>query len=517
MRKGLLLVLVVCICAGCGSSSSEYSDSYLETKPLAGQQEIKATYFFPAGYVSDGSVGYMPQLQMALRYAARWNLAVVFPSMTYLIDNEQGLEVYSGLTIDMHGAVLKTASSFTKDGQVFLGHDLENVTLSGGEIAGARDQWPESTNIVGIKILGRSANITIRDMYIHHLSSNAVRIHGIDSNNPATNITISNLHADNCCGVYVDYLQPDPGPVSGTTREDTGNTALYYVEDFKVDSCRLEHSHADGVYFYKCNRGKFTNNILNDNHMGGYDLEGSCYVDADSNTITASGSRGVSIEGGSNNNTLTNNTVSNSGREGLWSISSSHSRITGNTFANNGRKDDSGVDSNILIDNTMGIFSRDVQSQDLLIEGNTLVTSAFQSWAIRVSSTCMDIRIQHNELQGDNRTIRADAWLSGIGTVSVTANNGWHTEGNGTQQFTGNGKTTLFTIRHGLDFYDPTDFHMLNYIEIVPTFLFSGLPSDFTFNYTYDIQNLIITFNKPPPAGITFQTDWTAAIHQRRL
>ena len=516
IKKALLLVLAVCIFAGCGGSSgSSVSGSYLDQAPIEGQQEIKATYFFPAGYVSDGSIGYMTQLQMALRYAARWNLKVVFPSMTYLIDNEQGLEVYSGLTIDMHGAVLKTASSFAKDGQVFRGQDIENVTFISGEIAGARDQWAESTNIAGIKILGRSANITIRDMYIHHISSNAVRIHGIDSNNPARNITISNVHADHCCNIYVDYLEPNLGPWPGTDLEDQGNIALYYVEDFKVDRCLLENSKADGTHFYKCNRGRFTNNILYNNHMGGYFIDGCCYVDADNNTITASGSRGVSIEGGSDNCTLTNNAVSNSGREGLWLIASSHWRITGNTFANNGRKNDAMVDCNINIDNNMGTFSREVQCQDVLIEANTLVTSAFQSWAIRISSTSKDIRIQHNDLKGENKAIRADAWLSGIGTVSVIANNGWRTESNGTMEFTGDGKTKLFTIKHGLDFSDPSDIRMLNYIKIEPTFLVIGLSPDFTLNYTYDLQNLKINFSKPPPAGMVFQVDWTAAIQQK--
>jgi parallel beta-helix repeat protein len=251
--------------------------------------------------------------------------------------------------------------------------------------------------------------------------------------------------------------------------------------------------------------------------MGGYFIDGCSYVDADKNTITASGSRGVSIEGRSDNCTLTNNTVSNSGREGLWLISSSHWRITGNTFVDNGRKDDGMVDCNILIDNTMGTFSTEVQSQDLLFEANTLVTSAFQTWAIRVSSTCKDIRIQHNELKGDNKAIHADAWLSGIGTVSVFANNGWHTENNGTIEFTGNGKTTLFTIPHGIDFSDPDDYRMLNYIKMVATLLVSGLSSDFTLNYTYDVQNLKINFSKPPPAGMVFKVDWTAAILQQIL
>jgi len=128
--------------------------------------------------VTDGSVSYQRQLQEAIDAAAATGRTLVFRPMRYLLDDPAGLQLRSGLTLWMYGAVFQLSEEMDRDGQAFLGRDVVGVNLLGGEVAGLRQKWPDSVNIAGVRFVGRSARIRVRDMYLHDLSSNGVGVFG---------------------------------------------------------------------------------------------------------------------------------------------------------------------------------------------------------------------------------------------------------------------------------------------------------------------------------------------------
>ncbi len=88
-----------------------------------------------------------------------------------------------------------------------------------------------------------------------------------------------------------------------------GLIALYHVHDFTIRGCRFEDSCSDGTHFFFCERGHFTDNRVYRAMMGGYFLESCQHVLAANNIIRDNGSRGVTIERGSEFCTLTGNTI----------------------------------------------------------------------------------------------------------------------------------------------------------------------------------------------------------------
>src|SRR5262245_61967595 len=73
-----------------------------ERAPLAGggsgQSAVLVTDYFPAGFVKDGSISYLPAIQLAVDEAARTGRAVMFPPLRYRLDNPAGIRIASGLT-----------------------------------------------------------------------------------------------------------------------------------------------------------------------------------------------------------------------------------------------------------------------------------------------------------------------------------------------------------------------------------------------------------------------------------
>jgi len=373
-------------------------------------QNIYVTDYLPENYLTDGSVNYREYLQKAIDSAIKTKLTLVFPAMQYLVD-EQGLKIGSNLTITMYGAVFIVDEKCDSDGQVFIGNDIKNLNLFGGEISGRNDKWKEGVNIRGIFISGQSDNIRIKDMYIHDLTSNGIGLFG-EEESPISDVWVTDTYIDNCCNFYGDYESDKPGTEPGSVREDQGSVAFYYVNDFTVRGCRFERSRSDGTHFYKCKRGQFTDNKVYSAQMGGYFLEGCLEVTAANNIIKNNGSRGVTIERGSFNCTLIGNVVSNSGRQGLWAPNSAGLTVTGNIFDKNGRKPNGNTNYRIWNANITVNAASDpsnTYTRDYLIADNIIYTTADQIAAVHIDADkSRNIIIKNNLLQGENRTIKID-------------------------------------------------------------------------------------------------------------
>jgi parallel beta-helix repeat protein len=292
---------------------------------------------------------------------------------------------------------------------------VHDVQFFGGEIVGRNDRWPDGINVGGIRLTGACRRIRIRDMHIRDLSSNGIGIFA-SAEQPTRDVWVTDTIIQNCCNKYGDYTAPAGelrGPEKGSTRQDQGLVAFYFVNEFLVRGCRFEDSRSDGTHFFRCRAGQFVDNKVYRAKMGGYFLESCEHVLAANNVIIENGSRGVTIERGSVRCMLQGNTVEGSGREGLWLPDCRQCVVTGNLFIRNGRKPNTPRqiwNSNITINEAAPSDPSNQWTpgtQDYLIAHNTVETDASQVAAIRVVSTprLRQITIKDNLLLGANRRI----------------------------------------------------------------------------------------------------------------
>lgn len=421
-------VLSSLLCLGIAALSSTPTQAQ-----TANAEPIHVTGFFPDGYVTDGSVSYQTEIQRAIDSAALTGGEIVFAPMAYRIADPAGLRVHSNLTLRMEGATFLLDQKCAADGQLFLGQDVTSLRFHGGTIVGRNDVWPEGVNIRGIHLIGQCKDIRIRDMHMRDLSSNGIGVFAADADHPATDIRVLDTIIENCSNKYGDYqAKTNRGPEKGSKREDQGLVAMYHVHDFAVRGCRLEDSRSDGTHFFFCRRGQFNDNLVYRAKMGGYFLESCRHVVAANNVIRDNGSRGVTIERGSQFCTLNNNTISGSGREGLWIPDSLRCIITSNIFSLNGRKSNGDErhkiwNANITINQARG-DKLNTPTADYLIANNILETDQHQVAAIRVDTRTetVNIVIQGNLMIGDNRRILVEG--PNQQSVTIDQNSGGKTE-----------------------------------------------------------------------------------------
>ena len=263
-------------------------------------------------------------------------------------------------------------------------------------------------------------------MEFQHLSSNAIGLFGSEAS-AIRDVWIENAVVEDCCKRYPDYLSGEKAE-AGSVREDQGDVALYYVEDFVVRGCRFEHSRSDGTHFYCCSHGQITDNRIYRAKMGGYFLEQCQNVVGRGNIILENGSRGTTIERGSTNCVFADNIVRGSGREGLWAPDCIGLVVTGNVFDRNGRKPNGPApryvwNANITINEAVKDPSQS-PTRDYLISGNLIRSTSDQIAAIRVDAVANteSIVIRDNLLLGENRKILVEG--PERRQVSVFANHG---------------------------------------------------------------------------------------------
>jgi hypothetical protein len=501
----LAVPLVFCCCAAVAESPRCEGPS-----PTAAW--LSATEFLPEGYARDGSTSYQRQLQEALDAASRSGKGLVFPPMVYLLDDPAGLTVPSGMTLSMYGAVFRLGKNISRDGQAFRAENVRDVQFLGGEVAGRRDAWPDSVNVAGIRVYHQAARLRIRDMFFHDLSSNGIGLLG-DERTPIRDVWVSNTIVRNCCNVYVDYLEPHTGPAPGSQREDQGGIAFYYVENFLVHGCALEDSRSDGTHFFHCADGRFTDNQVVNNHMGGYFVEGCRAVLASGNLIRGNGSRGVTIERDSLDCTLVHNLVEHSGREGLWAPDVARCVVTDNLFRENGRKRHRDFDSEIKIE-TDGKFP--TVTADIRVAGNQFYTAAGQGRAVWITSGVCRVLVENNLFRGPVRLIQADPWRTGNGSAVVRHNDGWKTEDAGLATLDGDGRTRVFRIPHGLDVADPDDASLGEHVGVQPSVTAASADAAGAFWAAADSRCIAVEFRTPPPPGRgNVKLHWSAAICYR--
>ncbi len=468
--------------------------------------------YLPVGYQKDGSsVSYVSQINTAITYAvANGKKGVKFPPITFLIDSPDAIELKTGRVYNCEGTVFKVKpdqTAINADGAIFFGNAVSNITFIGGSFLGNRDSLLDSVNICGIRLSGVCANINIKDVSFDSLSSNGIRIHGTDINNMSTNIFISDCYFTKCCNKYYDYTENPPGgPYPGTGFDDQGNISLYYVNTYEVTKCKLTNSRSDGSHFVNCINGRFDNNYIYNNKMGGYFQEGCEEIIISNNIMYLNGSRGITFEpesvifqtGRKNINCILSNNISRkNGRDGAWIRDTQRCNIIGNIFDQNGTKDDDGRDYNLFLDEE----NDDGSSYDILVEGNTSITSATQENAFRIECGGDGIVVKNNLMRGSVKGIRSSSWFNGLGNTYCKNNIGWNTEKRGIITFSGNGSTSTFQFYHGLDWTDPTHNEILNYLKIYINLEALSYDASKYHRIVISMTQVTIYFLNAPPAG----------------
>lgn len=403
------------------------------------------------------------------------NQVVSFSGMKLLLSTSKGITLVSGLKLNLEGCEIDVNSSINNDGQVFFGQNISDLTLTGGIINGNRQSFPASVNIAGICLIGKSEKISITKTIFRQLSSNGIRIHGVSSNERAKNISVKGVQITECCNIYNDYSEPNPGPVPGTLRTDQGGINFYFVEDFLIENSILELSKSDGTHFYKSIRGTIKNSVIRNNKMGGYFLEGCSFVFGLSNLIQGNGSRGVTIERGSDNCSLTDNIIEKSGRDGIWIDDSQKILVKSNSISLNGRKNDVDRTYNIKItDTAWPIDSSNPKVTNIVIYSNSFNADLQQIHSIKISSSSYLVSVFNNLMQGVVRSIRPDCYSSGVGKVSITGNPGWKTESSGSFPLSLLSNSKQYFIKNNLDFYDPSDYYLRQNVQLILETSISG-------------------------------------------
>lgn len=307
----------------------------------------------------------------------------------YRIAGPTGVELRSYCELDCHGAILTAADAFAAPGQLLqTAANFSHTTISirGGQFRGQRTKWPTQQNVGGI-ILRDTDNIVVEGCEITDFNSAGLAIvntHFKDKSHPRPRrVTIANSRIARCATEYVDIRDDLYGEV-GKGSDHKAMLRLAGVRDFELRHNRLEDSFGDAKWVVGCEDGVIIGNTIENSRMGSYFIEGSIRIIGTANMIRNAGSRAVTIERGSHENTFCNNVIVNSYREGLWLMGCSECLIQGNRFENNGWRNSAGLDSAIKIE-WQEKFAKEQASYNL-ISHNVIKTRPHQDQAIWVAS-----------------------------------------------------------------------------------------------------------------------------------
>ncbi len=307
----------------------------------------------------------------------------------YRIAGPTGIDLRSYCELDCHGAILVAADTFAAPGQLMqtvANSSHTTIAIRGGQFRGQRSKWPTRQNVGGI-ILRDTDNIVVEECEITDFNSVGLAIvntHIKDKSHPRPRrVSISNNRIARCATEYVDIRDDLYGEV-GNGAEHKAMLRLAGIRDFELRHNRLEDSFGDAKWVVGCEDGVIIGNTIENSRMGSYFIEGSLRVIGTANIIRNAGSRAVTIERGSHENTFCNNVIVNSYREGLWLMGCSECLIQGNRFENNGWRNSAGLDSAIKIE-WQEKFAKE-QASFNLVTHNVIKTQPHQDQAIWVAS-----------------------------------------------------------------------------------------------------------------------------------
>jgi len=209
---------------------------------------------------------------------------------------------------------------------------------------------------------------------------------------------------------------------------DTRQNGVYFtnVDDSKIMYCRIEDCDRQGISIDTgSDNNTITGNTCQGSTRSGMLLDASLNNTINSNTCQTNGWSGIELRNASNQNTLTGNTCQgNAGSEGIYLVGSDNNTITGNTCQGNGNNGihlENSSDNNTITGNTCqgngyaGIYLDD--SVNITVSGNTCQGNAGTGIYIYRCSYCT---VTGN---GCNDNTAADGiYVEGDGTTNADFN-----------------------------------------------------------------------------------------------
>lgn len=343
----------------------------------------------------------------------------------YRIDSPTGIEIRSYCELDLHGATLTAADSYSTGGQLLqTAPDLphNHITIRGGHLRGQRMKWSPRQNISGI-VLRDTDHVLVAGCDIVDFNSVGLAVintHYKDATRPRSRrVTIANNRVARCATEYVDIRGDLYGEV-GQGSDHKAMLRLAGIQDFEIRNNHLEDSFGDAKWVVACQDGIISGNTFDNSRMGSYFVEGSVRVIGTANMVRNAGSRGVTIERGSHHNTFANNVIINSYREGLWLMGCSECIIQGNRFENNGWRNSAGLDSAIKLE-WQPSFAEHPVSFNLIVH-NVIKTQPHQDQAIWIASG----ENSRGNIITDNVIFGAQVAVRDEGVATVEARNQTH-------------------------------------------------------------------------------------------
>jgi parallel beta-helix repeat protein len=335
-----------------------------------------------------GEIWLMDDQPASIRYRHGGGTIKLAPG-NYYIEGEQGIQLRSHCNLELQGATLIAADSYDGPGQLMQtvpGFSHTSISIKGGLLRGQRMKWPTRQNISGI-VIRDTDNVLIEKCEIVDFNSAGIAVVNSRAKESGSRmprrVCINGNRLSSCATEYVDIRDDLYGEV-GAGADHKAMLRLAGIREFEICNNRFEDSFGDAKWIVGCEDGVISGNLIENSRMGSYFIERSRRVIGTANLIRNAGSRAVTIERGSHENTFSNNIIINSYREGLWLMGCSECLIQGNRFENNGWRNSEGLDSAIKIE-WQQAFANDKASNNLITQ-NFIKTQSHQDQAIWIVS-----------------------------------------------------------------------------------------------------------------------------------
>ena len=315
-----------------------------------------------------------------------------------IVNNVYGIDFGSSLVSNTiyHNTIANNSQGIS------LGYYVSTNSIGGNLIANNSEgiglDSASSNDISGNNITGNGGGIVLRyDSNSNSISRNVIKGNGegIGIHDSSTNNHVRQNAFIND-SLYVQY--PYPNSVENNTVngrplvylesvrdysvEDAGQVILVRCNRIRVEGLDLSRT-STGLQLWETNNCIFSGNTITMNRRCGIELFSSSNNSITQNTIANSGD-GIWLDSSSNNR-ISGNTIANNTYEGIWLDSSSNNRINGNTITNNSdygtwlnSSSNNSMRGNNIINNYVGVLLR--YSSNNSINGNTMTDNGDGIW-----------------------------------------------------------------------------------------------------------------------------------------
>ncbi|UCG69952.1 MAG: right-handed parallel beta-helix repeat-containing protein, partial [Thermoplasmata archaeon] len=231
-------------------------------------------------------------------------------------------------------------------GDDIIAVNSNSVTISGFTVTGGTgpsDAGIQLTNVQNCiinnnKVLNNTRDIFLWDSHKNEISNNnasSSEWYGVSLQSSSNNTVINNEIRDCFDGIILaSGSENNEILYNDVSSSNQANIDIWEANDNFVANNTLTFSNGPGIQIIGSWSNFIFNNSVYNNDLGITVLNSTFNTIAD-NVVTLNNGRGIYLQDPSNNNTLTNNTISYNQEDGIELLSSPHNYITNNKISNN--------------------------------------------------------------------------------------------------------------------------------------------------------------------------------------